>query len=54
VPLFSTAPYFIATAFHKNYDVDTDGQRFVMVGTGGLAQVVRIDDWLADYPELRR
>jgi hypothetical protein len=54
VPLFRVTPYFISTAFHKNFDVDANGQRFVMVGTGGLAQVIRIDNWLADYPELRQ
>jgi hypothetical protein len=54
VPLFRVTPYFIGTAFHKNYDVDADGQRFAMIGTSGPPQVVRIDNWLADYPELRR
>jgi serine/threonine-protein kinase len=54
VPLFRVTPYFISTAFHSNYDVDADGQRFAMVGTSGVPQVVRIDNWLADYPELRR
>jgi serine/threonine-protein kinase len=54
VPLFRVTPYYISTAFHKNYDVDADGQRFVMVGTGGIPQVIRIDNWLADYPELRK
>ena len=54
VPLFQTTPYYISTAFHKNFDVDADGQRFVMVGTGGIPQVIRIDNWLAEYPELRQ
>ncbi|HEX6316385.1 MAG TPA: protein kinase [Gemmatimonadaceae bacterium] len=54
VPLFRVTPYFISTAFHSNYDVDADGQRFAMVGTSGVPQVVRIDNWLADYPELQR
>jgi len=54
VPLFRVAPFFVSTAFHKNYDVDADGQRFVMVGTSGVPQVVRIDNWMADFPELRK
>jgi serine/threonine-protein kinase len=54
VPLFRVTPYYISTAFHRNFDVDADGQRFMMFGTGGLPQVVRIDNWLVDYPELRR
>jgi hypothetical protein len=40
VPLFRVTPYFISTAFHKNYDVDADGQRFAMIGTSGPPQVV--------------
>ncbi|MGE3527284.1 MAG: TolB family protein, partial [Gemmatimonadales bacterium] len=53
-PLFSVTPFRLVTAFHQQYDVSPDGQRFVMIATGGSPQIVRIDNWLAEYPELRR
>ncbi len=53
-PLFSTLPFRLLTAVHQVYDVTADGQRFVMIAAGGTPQIIRIDNWLADYPELRK
>jgi serine/threonine-protein kinase len=53
-PLFPVTPFRLNTPFHQQYDVAPGGQRFVMVATGGLPQIVRVDNWLADYPELQR
>jgi serine/threonine-protein kinase len=52
--LFPVTPFLFVTVFHQTYDVTADGQRLVMIGVGGSPRIVRIDNWLADYPELQR
>jgi serine/threonine-protein kinase len=54
VPLFSVAPYFFPSWYFRNYDVTSDGRRFVMIRLLGAAPLVRIDNLLADFPGLAR
>ncbi len=53
VSLFSMGSYLSVTSFHQNYDVTADGKQFYTIASGGTQQLVRVDNWLADFPKLR-
>jgi serine/threonine-protein kinase len=53
-PLFPLLAFRMISPFQQQYDVTADGQQFVMIASGGLPQLVRIDNWITDYPELQR